>query len=227
MKKLFIIIIFLSFAGTLYSQTDTSSDDGVFSIIAKEDGLRFVYNSSGSHFQFDLKCDEFKPIEAENLLFMVDGVLLQITPVPAKELFGKMASNMNDSLALIYHFAYEARTIRNSLSGDYKIEPEFILSPSGRLLYYWSFRMPDTHNAITDSLTNKIVLQMYATTYVGNRILMLSSALISKNKPDEVKKKFIDLFDSIKMSKGKIDPERVSKELVEQAKKAKEIKKDK
>jgi hypothetical protein len=218
MRKLLFVLIFLFSQLVLQAQIDTSADDGEFSIIATDEGLRFIYNCDDTNFMFDLICDEFKPIEAENMLFMADDMLLQITPVPLRAIFGKMVHSLSDSLALIYHFAYEAREIRNTLSGHYQMKPEFIVSESGRLIYFWSFKMPGADGKDTDSLTHKIVIQMYATTRVGNRILMLSSALISKTEPGKVKEMFIGLLNSISTSKKRINPEKVRKELIERAK---------
>jgi hypothetical protein len=217
MKYLLILLLFV-LSIPLQAQVDSTADEGEFSIIAKDDGLRFIYNSNGANFQFDLICDEFKPIEAENMLFMADDMLLQITPVPLHAIFGKKIHGLSDSLALIYHFAYEVREIRNTLSGNYKIEPEFLLTDSKRLIYFWSFDMPNSESNETDSLTQKIVMQMYATTRVGNRILMFSSALIGKNKPEKVKEMFERLMNSIVLSKEPIDPEKVRKDLIKQAK---------
>jgi len=214
--------LFFCLTAVLYPQNDSSAVGGAFSIIAKKDGLRFSFNGNDEHFQFDLKCDEFKPIEASNMIFMVDDFLFQITPVPLEEIIGKNHKKYNDSLALLYHFAYEARTIRNSIIGKYKIIPEFITSEKGKLLYLWYFDMPKPAFDETDSLSHNVVKQMYATGRFGNYILMLSSALIAENNPENVRKTFIETLSSVRVSDAPIDPEAVRQELIEEAKENKD-----
>ncbi len=219
MRKLILLIVFFSLTYALSADSDSSSVGGAFSIIAKDDGLRFIFNAEDGHFQFDLKCNEFKPIEAANMIFMADDFLLQITPVPLNEVIGKNHHKYNDSLALLYHFAYQARAIRSSISGKYKILPEFAGGDSSQLLYLWQFDMPKKDYDETDTLSHRVVKQMYATGRFGNYILMLSSALIDENNPQKVKRTFIETLNSVRVSPTPIDPEIVRKTLIEEAKK--------
>lgn len=221
-RNMFFLLFFLLLSNSLYSKTDSLSGEGAFSVLALEDGVKIIYNSDGSSFQFDVKCSSFKPIEAENMLFLVDSLIFQITPVPLKEILGRESDNMNDSLALIYHFAYEVRNIRNYISGYYKINNEFITGDNSRLINIWSFKMPNVNEDSTDKKSKRIVMQMYATTRAGDKIVVLSSALVKENNPELVKKLFVGTFNTLKVSDKKIDVEKIRKKLQKETGKGKQ-----
>lgn len=222
-KYILFALEFVILSMPAFSQTD-SLKGGEFSVMAMDNGVKIIYNSSGTSFQFDVHCDNFKPIEAENMLFMVDDMLFQITPVPLQAIFSREVKGINDSLALIYHFAYEARNIRNSISGNYKINNEMITTDSTGLINFWSFKMPHREMNKDDSLTKDITMQMYATTRIGDKVLMLSSALIEENSPEKVKHLFLDSFSSLQYSNKKYDLDKIKKKLLEKAKQKKESK---
>ena len=214
----FLLVLFLT--NSIYAQSESLAGDGTFSVLALDDGVKIIYNNSQeTSFQFDVKCNSFTPIEAENMLFLVDSMLFQITPVPLKAILGRDPGNMNDSLALIYHFAFEVRNIRNNISGYYTINNELITTDSGRLINFWSFRMPNVTEDTNDTKNKKIVMQMYATTRAGKMVLEFSSALIKENDPEKVKNLFVDTFKTLKISDKKIDVEAIRKELLKKAKK--------
>jgi len=204
------IIIFL-FCTLSFSkaQLDSANNDGEFSIIRIKDGVKIIYNSDNSNFHFDILCENFRQIEASNMMFMADNVLLQITPVPLEFILGSNVDNLSDSLKLLYHFAFEVRNIRSNLSGDFKIYDEFI-KQQGHLMYYWHFDMPKQKE--TEGMET-VIGQHFATTMALGRILMLSGIEIERNEPGEVKTKLIESLQTLIVSIDKLDPEKIREQL--------------
>ena len=213
MKIRLIIVFLISSLSLAFAQTDTTSDEGEFSILRSKTGVKIIFNSPGSNLVFDLKCSKFKQIESENMLFMADDMLIQLTPVPLKILFKKDSPRLNDSVALIYHMNYEMKNIRSSVPGSYEIKPEFLTSDLGRLIGFFSFDMPKVPN---DTIADRVVSQMYATTKAGNKIFMLSCAVAKINDPKKVKSLFIESFGNLVEFPIMIDIEKIREEMMKE-----------
>jgi len=210
------IIVFLIVAVFLVSYSNRAqnneSGEGEFSMLVIQKGVKIIFNSEGSNFHFDLECNSFNQVESDNLIFMTDSILIQILPVPLSILFGHNVSTINDSVALIYHMAQEMRNIRETLSGNYIIEEQLGYS-NNRVYAFWEFDFPQQQKNSDDP--ERVVMQMFATTRAGNRVLMLASAVTAINNPDKVRRKLINAVTSLQTADSEIDPEEIRKTLVD------------
>lgn len=206
----FMILTVLLLSNNIKAQ-DTDGGEGEFSMLVIQKGVKIIFNSEGSNFHFDLECNSFNQVESENLIFMTDSILIQIMPVPLSIFFGQNVATINDSIALIYHMAQEMRNVRETMSGDFIIK-EQLGNLSNRVYAFWEFDYPQPKNSDDPE---RVVMQMFATTRAGNRVLMLASAVTAINNPEKVRRKLINAVTSLHISETAIDPEEIRKELVE------------
>lgn len=209
------LIIFLIVAVFLlpysHKAQENEAGEGEFSMLVIKKGVKIIFNSKGSNFHFDLECNSFNQVESENMIFMADSILIQIMPVPLSIFFGQNVSAVNDSIALIYQMAQEMRNIRETLSGDYIIK-EHLGNLNNRVYAFWEFDYPQ--QGISDD-PERVVMQMFATTRAGNKVLMLASAVTAINNPEKVRQKLINAVTSMQTAEFTIDPEEIRKTLVE------------
>ena len=212
MNRLFLIIIlaFYFISSQAFSQDSTNAPDGEFNFIRSKVGVRILYNVDGSHFYFDVPCKDFKEIDVDELIFYFDDVLIQITPVPIKSLTTQKPETMSDTMALVLHQISEMKSIRAQIKGKFDIDYLMWVDENKRTLNSWEFEMPGIAN---DTSSVKIRRQYFATTRIGDRILMLSSAMTKSSDRDAVVKKVKDALLSIYTQGDKIDPEELRKQM--------------
>ncbi len=209
MKKTIIILslVLVLFCLELIAQ---ESNDGEFDFIKSTNGVRILYNVTGSNFYFDITCEYFKEIDANDMVFVFDDLLIQITPVPISAFSKNSKLAINDSMALVLHQISEMKNIRAQFKGKFNIDYLMWTDTTGRLCNSWKFDVPGASN---DTTSEKIVSQMFASTRIGDRVLMLSCALTKKSDKDLVLKKVKGAFLSIYQQKQKIDPEELRKKM--------------
>jgi hypothetical protein len=144
---------------------------------------------------------------------MADSFLMQITPVPLSYILKKDIPSISDSNAIIYHMGYEMKSIRMSITGNYEIKPEITATASGKPIGFWEFEVPPSQS---DSVSVQVVGQMYGTIRAGNKVIMLSSALIKSNNPDMAKKLIIESLGSLVQSPIMIDTEKIREEMMKE-----------
>lgn len=210
MKKAKIILIFflLITAINLFAQ---ESDDGEFNFIKSKDGVRILYNVTGCHFYFDIPCEFFNEIDNNDMLFVFDDVMIQITPVPISAFSKSPANTINDSMALVLHQIYEMKNIRAQFKGKFNIDYSMWTDTNNRLCNSWEFNVPGVES---DTSSQKIVHQKFASTRIGDRILLLSCALTKQTNTDGVLQKIASAFLSIYQQNEKIDPEELRKKMM-------------
>jgi hypothetical protein len=209
MKKKITFLLFLILLSCL-DLISQESDDGEFNFIKSKSGVRVLYNVTGSNFYFDMTCDYFKEIDLNDMLFVFDDMMIQITPVPISA-YTKTASNsMNDSMALVLHQISEMKNIRAQIKGKFNIDYLMWTDTNSRLCNSWEFAVPGIEK---DTSSEKITRQIFATTRIGDRVLMLSCALTKQTDRDSVLKKVKGAFLTIYQQQDKIDPEELRKKM--------------
>ena len=217
MKKIYHSVSFLTIL-IIFSLALISKEtvEGESSIIRIKDGVMVIYNSNNvpdsanpsnyveyrpvTSFRFEINCKNFKEVERENLMFLVDDMVFQFTPVPVSS-FSKdnFSITTNDSIMLLYHQFNELKYTRELIPGDYEINDEMFSTPSGKVCLFWEFDIP---NKEKDTADNSIYKQMYATTRINEKILMFSSAVQKKNDPKEVKRFLKQTIATIRTTDG-------------------------
>jgi hypothetical protein len=105
------------------------------------------------------------------------------------------------------------KSIRMSITGNYEIKPEITATASGKPIGFWEFEVPPSQS---DSVSVQVVGQMYGTIRAGNKVIMLSSALIKSNNPDMAKKLIIESLGSLVQSPIMIDTEKIREEMMKE-----------
>ena len=190
--------------------------EGESSIIRTQDGVMIIYNSGEisdsikhsnfveynpvTSFRFEIKCKNFTEVERDNLMFLADNIVFQFIPVPISS-FSKddFSKNKNDSLILLYHQFNELKFTRESIPGDYEINDEIFTTSNGKVCMMWEFEMPRTNK---DTAENSVYRQMYVTSRIKEKVLMLSSAIQRKNDPKEVKQFLKQTISTIRTTDG-------------------------
>ncbi len=173
------------------------SDEGL-NVIKSESGFLFVFNDSQESFLVEIKGKKFIDVEPEELIFSIDGQIVQFTVVPLKEFFEE---NLNSD-TLQQHFDYEFDFIKK----NFKVSAKPIIQRSkfGRKVYYWELDRDLSHS---DTSSETIVRQLFATTNIDSFVIMISSPITRSNDYKQCRKKIVEALKNIKFQKGKYDLE--------------------
>ena len=199
-------ILFISIVSLMISQIE----DGEFSALKSPEGVMIVYNNPGAAFSIDIKCRSMKEIEKEQMIFIFDGKVLQFTPVPIFVFYPDAPANPPDSLVLLKHRINEMDYIRQLINKDVTPQSDNFLTKSGKLCYFWEFDIPGLAD---DTLSTRVIKQMYLTTRINNRVLMISSAVMRMNNRDELRKFIKGIAETIKISSKSFDLNKIKDSL--------------
>ncbi|MCX7880567.1 MAG: hypothetical protein N2517_07885 [Ignavibacteria bacterium] len=188
MKKIFLLAILLfSF---FYSLALRSDEEGL-SVIKTKEGFLFIFNDKNESFKIEFQGKKFWEVEPEELVFMMDGVLIQFTLVPL-EIFLKPEVNLD---TLSQHFEFEARHIASTYNFDReKIEIEKFRLLNGRYAFVWKVK---PENSVSESSPEKVILHLFATTNTNKHIFMVTTPLTKKSKAETIKQKIIKAFNTL------------------------------
>ncbi|MEJ5286567.1 MAG: hypothetical protein CH6_1993 [Candidatus Kapaibacterium sp.] len=183
----FVFLIFCGFA---------SNDDGL-NVIKSDKGFIFVFNDSLESFLLEFRGKKFVDIEPEELIFSIDGQVIQFTIVPVKEFY---VPNLEKD-TLQQHFEFEVDYISKSFNSQLdKVEPKKFKTRLGRKAYYWELerKVPPS-----DTSNETVTKQIFASTNTNLFVVLISSPLTRKNNYAECKRRIFNALKNIQINYGK------------------------
>lgn len=210
MNKIFIsiVVVFLSIALTF---AKVNQEGEGLSVLKTRDGFLFVFNQKDESFLIELKGKKFLDVESEELIFSIDGQVIQFTIVPFSVFLKEGASEDT----LLQHFKFEMGYIKNQLGKSVgRIKPQRITLKQGDDCLVWSFDVPGDP---TDTSSEKVVKQILATTKSFSNIVMLSSPLTSADDVTRCKGRFVQSFETFRFKQGLFDIQSIRDSLATEA----------
>jgi hypothetical protein len=198
MNKFFIsfVVVFLSID---FALAKVNQEGEGLSVLKTKDGFLFVFNQRDESFLIELKGKKFLDVESEELIFSIDGQVIQFTIVP----FSVFLKEGNSEDTLIQHFEFEMGYIKSQLGKSVgKIKPQRITLKQGGDCLVWNFDVPGDPK---DTSSEKVVKQLLATTKSFSNIVMLSSPLTRADDVTQCKNRFIQSFETFCYKQGLFD----------------------
>lgn len=198
MNKFFIsfVVVFLSI---VFAFAQVNQEGEGLSVLKTKDGFLFIFNQKDESFLIELKGKKFLDVESEELIFSIDGQIIQFTIVP----FSVFLKEESLEDTLLQHFKFEMGYIKNQLGKNVgRIKPQRITFKEGGNCLVWNFDVP---NDPKDTSNEKVVKQILATTKSFSNIVMLSSPLTRADDLIQCKSRFIQSFESFRFKHGLFD----------------------
>lgn len=198
MNKFFIsfVVVSLSIA---FAFAQVNQEGEGLSVLKTKDGFLFIFNQKDESFLIELKGKKFLDVESEELIFSIDGQIIQFTIVP----FSVFLKEEPLEDTLLQHFKFEMSYIKNQLGKSVgRIEPQRIALKQGGNCLVWNFDVPTDPK---DTSSEKVVKQILATTKSFSNIVMLSSPLTRADDLIQCKNRFIQSFESFRFKQGLFD----------------------
>ncbi len=198
MNKLVISFVLVLLSMALASAKVNQEGEGL-SVLKTKDGFLFIFNQQDESFLIELKGKKFLDVESEELIFSIDGQIIQFTIVPFDVFLKKEA--LEDTL--LQHFKFEMDYIKSQLGKSiYGIKPQRVTLKQGGDCLVWNFDVPSDPK---DTSSEKVVKQILATTKSLSNIVMLSSPLTRADDLIQFKTRFIQSFETFRFRHGLFD----------------------
>ncbi|MFN3781137.1 MAG: hypothetical protein ACK4SO_03050 [Candidatus Kapaibacteriota bacterium] len=195
-SKILGIVLFLALAAF------TNTNEGL-NVIKSKKGFVFIFNDSVESFILEISGKKFANVDPEELIFSIDGQIIQFTVIPIYEFFSP-----NSPLdTLEQHFKFEIDFIsKNYLSDIDELRPKMYTTKSNRRAFYWELALNVPPN---DTSSETVVKQIYSTTNTDKFIIMLSSPITRANNYRKCKKKILEAMLNVQFSKNPYDVEKI------------------
>lgn len=198
MSKLFIYFI-IAFLYIAFASAKVNLEGEGLSVLKTEDGFLFIFNQKDESFLIELKGKKFLDVESEELIFSIDGQIIQFTIVP----FNVFLKEDVSEDTLLQHFRFEMDYIKRQLGKNVdKIKPQRIALKQGMDCLVWSFDVPGDPK---DTSSEKVVKQILATIKSFSNVVMLSSPLTRADDVTQCKNRFIQSFESFRFKSDLFD----------------------
>ncbi len=198
MKKLFYSLI-LTILWLTFAFSKVNYEEEGLSVVKTKEGFLFIFNQKDESFLLEIKGKKFLDVESEELIFSIDGQIIQFTIVPV----GVFLSAVDSADTLLQHFRFEMHHIKSILGTSFKnIKPQRITLEEGKNCLLWEFDVPEARE---DSSNEKVVKQIFATTKSSANVIMLSSPLTRNDEVSNSKNRLVQAFASFVFKQGLFD----------------------
>jgi hypothetical protein len=195
MMKVFLAFLsfFLFFAGSV-----TNKESGL-NVLKSEKGFLFIFNDSIESFLVEVPGKKFVDVEPEELIFSVDGQILQFTIVPFKEFYD--ARKSGDTLR--QHFEFEVEYISKNFKIDSKqFKPTIFQIGSGTKGYYWEL---ERETSMLDTSSETVVKQIFSSANTSRYVVLLSSPITRGNDYKQCRQRIFETMKSFRYINGAFD----------------------
>jgi hypothetical protein len=171
-----------------------------------DDGILFIWNRPGLSFTLSVKGKDIRPLEGgENILFLVDGLVLQIQSLPIRNFVPEARPNKIDNKAiLIAHRDWERKFIETELlHKKISVESESEKLSDGSDILIWQYDLPEGYR------NPDAQKQVYATVVARDYLILLNS-VVGATGSDAVTRRFLlEQLGTLKTSPDPIDVKKV------------------
>ncbi len=160
-----------------------------------------VYNGSESFYQVEITGKEKeRPYDAKEIIYIVDGMLLQLITSPVSE-FAK--TDKSESELLKEYSAFEEAYIEKMTASSIDIKSASGKTASGKEYLYWEFVSPSSKEKVQKART--IQEEHYLSVICNKQVLSLYAIVTNSDEPQDVKAMLKRIADTIKVDKNRID----------------------
>lgn len=157
--------------------------DGEFSMLRSDKGVVIVYNCGINSFTLDIECKDIKEIDSQDMIFLVDDKVIQLTPVPLIVFCKDTSKQMSDNEVLQQQQDFEVNFAKKLNGESIKMNSKKFTLPDGRLCNSWNYRMPRKKEDTSSQIVRK---QFFLSTKLNEIILMLSSVATLKDNDKKI-----------------------------------------
>jgi hypothetical protein len=182
-------------------------EDG-WTALKTDDGILFVWNRTGLSFTLSIKGREIRPMDGENILFMVDGSVLQIQSLPISDFApDARAKKLDDKSILSAHRDWESKYLETELlHSKLTVQSTSEKLANGSQVLIWQFDLPERLQ------TSDAKKQLYVTVVAKDYIILLNGVVTATTSEATVRSFLLD-----KMSTLKVSPERIDVKKLQEA----------
>lgn len=194
-KNALLMAIAVVFALGVGPMIANGQDEPERAAIKTSDGYLFVWNRPDLHFTISIKGTDIQPnYDNENVLFTVDGKLLQIQSLPVRNFLSDAdRKGLDDKAILAAHREWEAKYLEGLLSTKLTVRSASEKLADGREALFWQFAMPEALGA-------EVKTQLYLT-LVNKDFLVLLNTGASDSVPESAARKLLlDTLVTLKFS---------------------------
>ncbi|MGQ9819533.1 MAG: hypothetical protein ACUVQ1_06375 [Candidatus Kapaibacteriales bacterium] len=187
-KHIFTLTIII-FAFILFSFR-TNQNEGL-SILKSTEGFLFVFNHQSESILFEVIGKDFHEVEAEELIFSIDGQIFQFVLVPINEFYNP--AKTTDTLLQYYNFEsnYIKMTYKNM---DMHFNKKILTTGNNRRFLLWDF---DPIVPGSDKDSNTIIKHIIASYSTPKKILTITSPITRSGNIKEVNNKIFHIITTL------------------------------
>jgi hypothetical protein len=165
-------------------------------IIRTESGYLVVHNREKDSYSIEFKGENFKPLENDHPVFVVDGKLVQVVSVPHKNYWKPKTEAKNEPTEdelLESHKIWESEYLGGELKAKLSLTSEIFDIERKRKVMYWSFPMPE-------KLESDYSHQIFLTTLIGKDVLGLNASPKKAGEQKAYRDYLVESMNTLKIS---------------------------
>lgn len=206
-KGIFMQIFFLAIFLVQFNLVVFANNDDGLNVIKSKKGFVFIFNDTTESFILEIEGKRFVDVEPEELIFSIDGQIIQFTIVPIYVFY----SESKGSDTLKQHFDFELDYLSKNFEVDIKkIKPSIKFAKNGRKVFFWEL---DRDSENLDTSKETVVKQVFVSTNTNKFVIMLSSPLTRKNEIKRCRKKLVDACLKLEFKGSKFDIDKIRETL--------------
>ncbi len=167
-------------------------------------GVLMAYNFPASHFTIRIEGENVKPAQ-QRYVFFVDNRVIQLVAADMKGISG-LADCKNRADSLMAHTKFELAYLENVLSKKLSLAGHEIISKDSNTFLFWHFNLPAEMNS-------QLECQLYLTTVVGDKLLMLKTAATKNDQVPEFQNWLTRFAFTLQVYEQLIDIEKLIEEI--------------
>ena len=167
------------------------------------EGYLQVFNEMEDFFRVHVSGTTVKPRASEEIVYVVDGNLLQIFNQPTERYFSADLSNQSEKELLEKYVEQESQFIGKATSFNIEPKTKFEKNKKGKRYVHWHFVSPSSKDA--EQKPRTVQEEHYISFVCGSRILSLYSVVTNNDDSKEIKTMLERIADSLQVETDRID----------------------
>lgn len=196
-QTLLLSLLVLAFFVSAKAQADNNQQ----LIMQTQDGILVISNNADVSYAIEFKGKDFKSVESQNLMFVVDGRVVQLVEVANSE-FAKTTPKTDQEM-LILHKDWENKYLNDTLKANAVAKFENVSLPGNRAALFWDYPMPA-------KMSEQVAAQLFLTTIAGKSLVAINVGLEKKDTKQAARDYMTKSLSSIKTSQKPFDVNAIS-----------------
>jgi hypothetical protein len=203
MKQTFQTLLLSLLVLAFFVSAKAQGNENQTVIMQTQDGILVVSNNGDVSFAIEFKGKDFKPLEHQNIMFTVDGRVVQFVQVANSEFAKPATKTPIDQELLIMHKDWEGKYLNDSLKSNAVVKFENAILTGNRAALFWEYPMPAKEN-------QQVISQLFLTTVVGKSLAVLNVVLEKADTKQAARDYMTKSLSSLKTSPKPFDLNAIS-----------------